>query len=251
MRIIALFCYLLLFIQYGNTQEENLSYTIPIAVILKDLPRDIDAQHREKLNTKIKQILTNGGMTGEGGQQEFIIYPTIDIYEINILHGYKKQIAVKVEFSLFIAQQNNQLIFASTSKMISGVGRNQKIALSKAINSLKSKDVSFKTFLEEGRQNIMEYYANNCSQIIAKATTYQNVNNYGKAINELGKVPATAACYGEIQVLLRANYLSFQEKHCQILLQKAKAAQAVGQYPLSLYYLIRIDPESNLSLIHI
>jgi len=243
-RSILFFCWAI-FCLIGQAQPANLSYTIPVGVALKEIPAEITLSQQEKLKNKIKQLLTKNGIGAENWEQEFIVYPIIEIYETNVINGYKKQTAVKLEFSLYLEQANNQLLFASTSKMLSGVGQNKELAITKAINSIKSNDASFKKFLAEGRQKISHYYKENCVQIIAKATAHEQLTNYGKAIYELWKIPVVADCYSEVQGQMTAAYLKFQQKHCQDLLQKAKAAQAARQYGLSLHYLRRIDSAST------
>lgn len=245
MRLIASLCYLLLLCPFGNAQGDSLAHTIPISVVLKKLPAEINKSQQEKLKTKTTQILTKGGMAADGWEQEFIAYPMLDIYEIKTINGYKKQTFVKAEFSLVIEQANSQLLFASTSKMISAIGTNEHTALAKAITSLKSSDGIFKDFLQTGRAKIMEYYAQNCDQILTKAASYEKLGDYGKAIYTLWKVPTIADCYTQVQQRIASNYTKFQAKNCKQLIQKAKATIAAQQYGIALQYLMRIDPEST------
>lgn len=226
-------------------QDEQSNTNIAVSVVFTDQSENLTLSLQEKIRNKVAQILSRNGVAAEGWAQEFVVYPKINVFEEQRVSGMQNKLFVKAEFSLYMKQMSNDLLFASLSETITGSGRDKNAALSKAIGSIRTDKKSFQDFVEKGKSRILEYYAKNCNQILTQARTYRQQQDYGGAMEQLFQVPVQAeSCYANAQKEMETIYLEWQKNHCKRGIQGAKTAIAAQNWNLALEYLTIVDPAS-------
>ncbi len=240
-----IFIFLLLAACTLFAQNEEVTSSIAVSVAFTDQAEKLSISLQEKLRNKVAQILSRGGVAAEGWAQDFVVYPKINVYDEQTMGGIQNKLFVKAELSLYLKQTNNDLLFATVSQNITGSGNNKEAALSQAIGSIRTDGKNFQDFVQEGKKRILEHYAKNCSQYLAKAKTFRQLSDYGGALTQLFQIPVQAEdCYAKAQQELQAVYLEWQKNNCQRGIQNAKAAIAAQNWGLALEYLTTIDPAS-------
>jgi len=219
---------------------------IALSVIMPDNVEGLNVSQLSKLESKIVQITTNSGMSASGFNQNFVIYPQFAIYETNVVEGGMKNITiVNVELSLFIKQVSNNLLFSSVSKSLKGSGSSKELAITNVIAQIPVSDKEFASFIETGKQKIIQYYNANCNDIIKKADSYIKMQQYAQAIGLLMSIPEeVSACYDKATSKAIEAYKAYQNQCCAELLQQAKAKSAAMDYDGALDILTEIDPSS-------
>jgi hypothetical protein len=231
----------------GSAQSIEDSGKINLSVVIPENVDGLNASQLSKLEAKIIQIVATSGIAASGYNQNFVIYPKFAVYESQVVEGGMQNITVvRAELSLFVKQVSNNLLFSSVSKPLKGSGKTQELAITNAIYSLPVVDAAFKTFLETGKQRIVQYYEANCSSIQKKADTYIQTKQYEEAVALLMSVPEeVSGCYGAVLDKAIDAYKAYQKQRCSEQIQQAKAASASKDYIAALNILANVDPSSS------
>ena len=233
-------------LQIANTQSTSDIGKISLSVIMPDNVDGLDLSQLSKLETKITQIVTNSGLAATGNNNSFVIYPKFSVYESNIVEGGMQNITVvKCEVSLFVKQVDNNILFSSISKMLSGSGSNKSNALTNAISKININDNEFKTFVETAKTKIVKYYENKCSDIILKSESLSKKQAYEESLALLMSVPEEVSCYSKVQEKSIVVYKAYQDQKCKILLAEANVSMAGNDNSKALETLALIDPSST------
>lgn len=228
-------------------QSTNDVGKIALSVVMPENVDGLDVSQLSKLETKISQIVTVSGLAASGYNNNFVIYPKFAIYESNIVEGGMQNITVvTAELSLFIKQVDNNLLFSTISKQIKGSGSNKELAITNAISKIPTSDPEFKTFIENGKTKIIQYYETKCVDIIKKSDSYIKMQQYDQALGLLMTVPEeVSSCYNQIQDKAIEVYKAYQTQKCAELIQKAKTSLAANDYVGALNILSEIDPSAS------
>ena len=123
----------------------------------------------KKIKSKITSITSRNGVSGSG-MGNFVIYPVLNIYDEDLIEtGLEPQTIVRAEFSLFIQQMSNGQIYGEETIEIEGFGRNRSKAITKAIQSINTRDKAWKSMINDSKQKIIDYYNLRCNDIQAEA----------------------------------------------------------------------------------
>ena len=154
-------------------------------------------------------------------------------------------VVVEVEFNLFIQQYSNKKLFSSYATSLKGSGFSKQKAIIDAISKIPTDDKEIATFITEAKEKIIDYYNNNCNQIVQESDNLLKSNKFRQAIAVLSSVPKEAApCYNKVQDKLIRAFNSYQKQTCESSLLKAKTKIANNQYTEALRYLGLIDVSS-------
>lgn len=219
---------------------------ISLSVVMPENSDELDASQLAKLATKISQIVTNYGIDASSPNNNFVIYPKFTIYETNIVEGGMQNIiVVKSELSLFIKQVDNNILFASVSKIINGSGNNALTATTNALSKINVNDKEFKIFLEKSKAKIIQYYESKCLDIIEKAEIFAKKQDFQQALGLLMSVPAEAECYKKAQEKSLVFYKNYQDQECKKIIHEINLNVANNDYTGATENLKLIMPSSS------
>jgi len=195
------------------------------------------------LESKVHRLVTTNGLSGHGFNSNFVIYPTIEIFDEKLVEGMKNIFIVQVEFNLFIMQLSDKMIFSSYSKSITGSGYNKENAFRNVITKIPMRDQQLQSFLTEGKQKILNYYALKCNDILLEADGLIKRDKHEEAIALLLSVPFEASqCYSSAQSKAVTAYNIYKEKQCSKLLVEMKAAILKNHIGEALDIYAKMDP---------
>src|SRR5690606_35407295 len=156
-KYIALVLYILPLIHITAQSDESES-KISLSVILPDNTEELQASHISKIASKIQRMVTNYGISGEGYNNNFVIYPKYEIYDTKIVEGMKNVYVVDGEFNLFIKELKTGKIYNSYSQTIKGDGYSKAQAINQSIMSIETQNDDIEFFLFDTKQKIIDYY---------------------------------------------------------------------------------------------
>ncbi len=242
--IISLIGIQLAFAQTDDDVELN---QITLSVVLPDNSERMSQRIISKMESKIQHIVSRYGISGVGYSNEFVIYPKLEIYDESVVEtGMKNIWVVEMEFNLFIQQLSNRKVYASYSKTIKGSGYTKDKAITNGISKINSNHDDLEEFINLGKSKILDYYNNNCSQIVSETDALVRMQQYDKALAILSSIPKEAAeCYADVQDKTIEAYNAYQSHTCKKNVQKAKAQIAGDNYNGALCTLSYIDPNSD------
>ncbi len=245
MKKIILFITICVVSQFVKAQSTLEIGKISLSVVMPENVDGLDVSQLSKLETKIIQIVTNSGIGASGNNNSFVIYPKFAIYENNVVEGGMQNIiVVKSELSLFIKQVENNVLFSSISKLISGSGSSKLAAMTNAISKIDINDTDFKTFVETGKGKIIKYYESKCSDIITKSESLVKKQDFEQALGLLMSVPEEVACYNKVQDKSIEVYKAYQNQKCNTLIHDVNISVTNNDYSKALETLNLIDPSS-------
>lgn len=237
---------MLLLINSAIAQSSSDVGKISISVVMPENVEGLDIYQLSKMETKITQIVNSVGLAGNGNNNNFVIYPKFAIYESDMVEGGMQNInVVKCEWSLFIKQVDNNIIYASISIPLKGYGKEKGNAITDAISKINTNTKEFSSFIQTGKKKILDYYNLKCQDIITKSESLVKMQDYEQAIGFLMSVPEEVSCYNKIQEKTIDAYKSYQNQKCITQLQEAKTTLAKNQYQEALDILSLIDPSTK------
>ena len=241
--IFALLSTLLGRAQEEDTSEDNLHLSVYVPQIMEGL----NSGHLSKIATKMQNMVTTYGISGEGYIDKFVMYPKYEIYDQEILEGLQNIHVLKVEFNLLIKELKTGKIYSTYTQSITGEGNTRSRAITQSISQIKTRGDKVASFLAAAKQKILNYYRSNCDQIYEEADLLIQRKNFKDAIALLYPVPreAGADCYTKIQRKLNEAYLGYENKTCEKNLADAKNAMRKNNDQTALEILAEIDPASN------
>lgn len=220
----------------------NISLVMPQA---GDIPT-LSTGHLSKVETKILAILANNGIASQNGGNGIVLYPKLDIYDDQDINtGMQNMKVVRLTLTLFVKQADENVLFTSESRSLSGSGKTKEQALNMAINSINSQDVKWANFIKATRVKVVQYYQKMCTTIITQADQLSQTGQKEKALSLLMNVPIEVSCYNEVKTKSLDIYKKHINRQCAQELQLAKSRIAGGDYGMALNIIGRIDPESS------
>ncbi len=230
----------------SSDSPENYMGKISLSVNISENASYLDAAQLSKLQSKILSIATRNGVGGVGYNSSFVMYPKLEIYNVEVAEGMRNITVVTTELNLFIKQQSNGLVFSSYNTTIKGSGFSKADAINNAISQINSSDPKAKEFIEEGKKKIIAFYNSKCNDIISEADKYQGMNDYERALAILVSVPTEATpCYEKIKQKSIEVFKKYQNKKCESILLVAKSQTAGKDFTNALSTLSTIDPTSS------
>ncbi len=191
------------------------------------VPEQVDGMPeiaREALNNKLQQIATSNGLGGIDHYSRFIITAKINLGSKDILPGPPPMHAYNMDMTIYIADVMTKVVFSSVNIPAKGVGNNENKAYINGINTINVNSPQLKTFIEKGKQKIVEYYNSKCDFIIKEALTLAQTDRYEEAMYNLMSIPDVAKnCYEDAMDAVPPIYQKLVDHICDINLATARA----------------------------
>lgn len=218
----------------------SLAVSMPMAI------EGLDASQLAKLSTKITQIATANGVVASLGKNVFTLYPTFTVIESSVVEGGLSKLTVtKTELGLAIKQSETNTLFSTTTKAISGSGNTIASSIANAISKITPTDPQFKQFIEAAKVKIVNYYDQQCDQILSKSENLMLLQNYEQSLALLMSVPQEVSCFSKIQERSMVVYQALQNQKCAKQLQSARAMLTANKFSEVLDLLSEIDPAAS------
>lgn len=185
---------------------------------------------RSMLTNKLNQIVTQKGMGGSPLNPRFIITANIVVMTKDLTPTAPPMTALTLDVTLYIGDGIEGTKFTSTSVTVKGVGTNETKAYIEAIKGIKPADPAIQTFVDNGKNKIVEYYNTKCDFIIKEAKVLESQLKFEEAILKLTSVPEVcASCYNKCMDAAMPIYQKQIDRACKIKLNEANNAWTANQ----------------------
>jgi len=152
--------------------------------------------------TKLNQIATVSGMSGEGFDNRFIITAHAQELESSVTATQPPKYAVKLSVNIYIGDGIDGTMYSSAAFEVKGIGDTKDDAYSSAFKKIQPRSAEMQRCVEEGKQRIIDYYDKNSANIISAAEAAAGAAKYDEAINMLFAIPMACADYEKAQTLI-------------------------------------------------
>lgn len=241
---IALF--LFPFSAFNQSEGENEDQSaIAFNAIVPELGDDFSSRNRRDLQTRMDQITTNYGTGGASFNPNFVLVPSVVIEGYETVGGAPPRTLAKLDVVLKTGNAETKTKFSSLSMKASGVGENKQEAVGNAINKIDTRSDKLKTFMKESKQEVIEYYDKHCEDILKKAQSSANAQNFEEAFSHLYSIPSTCDCYDKAQEKVDEIFSQYQEAKCAKLMSRARAAHGAGHMDQAARFLALVPTNSE------
>ncbi len=227
----------------GKTDDAG---RIALATVISNDIDGLNPSAQSFLKSKLNRITSNYGMGGSVMSERFIITANVQIISKDITSTAPPMQVYTLEVGFFIGDGIDGKLFASTSKTFKGVGETETKAYRAALKNIKTTDPVFKSFIEEGKYKIIEYYNSQCDFILKEALTMAEAKEYDIAMYKLAEVPKVCKeCFEKCQDALVYVFNLKIENECQERIAKSKSFIANDDYESAAIELSMITPDIN------
>jgi hypothetical protein len=195
---------------------------------------DLSSDAKGMLSNQMNTILTNNGMSGNSINPRFVFTNKITLLNKEVITGAIKLIAIKIIVSFYIGDAIDNRLYSNISFTLKGVGESEIKAQLNALKNLKTNSSDLTLFFKEGREKIINYYANNCESILLEASNLELQHNFREAIYLLNSVPnACLECHNKCISLSSKIYQNMIDFDCESKLKQIKSIWVINQNSLS------------------
>lgn len=204
---------------------------------------------RQTLSNKLKQILTQNGVSGDYYYEQFAIVPRFEVIEKHVIQGPPIKQVYNLTLYLEIRNTIENNVLAMYSTDINTVGENETKAYIGAVRQITIQSGQIKDFISSGRKKILAYYDKNYQRIIQKAAQLSGMNKNEEALYHLMSIPECCSGYQQAMNEAQVVFQKYTDRSGERQLMQAKAIWASGisdnAAREAAYLLTQIDPSSK------
>ncbi|MBR1467356.1 MAG: hypothetical protein IJ606_01860 [Bacteroidaceae bacterium] len=223
--------------------------TIQMMVLVPQQMDNLTSIAQSKLESKLRQIITQGGMDGGAKFANFSIVANVTEGSKEVIGGLRPLVSLTCELELFVGNNYTGNKFASTSIVLNGTGQNESKAYTSAFNSISTGNKQIQTFLKDAKRKVNEYYETQIYNILRMAKNYSARREYEEALCLLTSIPTCCSKYAEVEQCMLDIYQQYVDYDCDVKVNKARviwnASQDKSGAILAGAYLATIDPKSS------
>ena len=232
-----------------SSNMHGIECEIPICVIVDKGFANVTPEVASAMNTQLQRLATQSNLNIGWKNARFALTAKLDQIDRYIVDGAPAQIVNVFGVTLYIADIYNQKMFTSTYTEIKGVGTNDTKASYNAIRQLNKQNGKISTFMQNSKQQIIEYYNGNLPTILEEAKVKASMKNYGEALAMIAVIPSCCNRYDEAMEEAQKIYVLYRDVYFQAKFNKAKALWAsnptIDNSKSVVSILASIDPEAK------
>ena len=222
---------------------------VPVMVLVPQQVESLAPMAQSKLESRLRQIVTQNGMDGGAKFSNFCIVANLVEGSKEVMSGARPLVTLTSELELFIGNNYTDEKFASTSITLSGAGRNEAKAYTAAFGKINKDNKMLLDFLKEAKRKVMEYYDTQAPNMIRQAKSFAARREYEEALCLLTSVPVCCTHYNEVESCMLDIFQQFVDYDCSMKINKARsiwnASQDKHGASVAGAYLASIDPASS------
>jgi hypothetical protein len=226
-------------------QECDLPLSIAFAKDSEHIPTSV----QRSLANKLKQVLTQNGVSGDFYYEQFALVPKFEVVDKHVVPGPPPKYVYNLTLYLEIRNTTENNVFAMSSLEINTVGENETKAYMGAVRQIAPQSSQIKSLISMGRKKIQTYYDKNYQRIIQKAQQLSGMNKNEEALYHIMSIPECCSGYQVAMKEAQAIFQKYTDRNGEQLLMQAKAIWAAGNNEKAAreaaYLLTQIDPSSK------
>lgn len=222
---------------------------IPMMVLVPEQVDTLAPMAQTKLESKMRQMVTQNGMEGGAAFSNFCIVANLVEGSKEVTSGLRPLVTITTDLELFVGNNYTGEKFASTGITLNGAGRNESKAYTSAFGSINTGNPQIQKFLKDAKLKVAQYYETQVPNIISKAKGFAIRREYEEALCLLTSVPTCCSRYAEVEQCMLDIFQQYVDYDCAVKVNKARAIWNASQdkegAALAGAYLAAIDPASS------
>ncbi len=166
----------------------------------------VDKQVENQLQMRLTRAAAAAGLAGDAKSSRFFIAGRFDKGFMDVTSGPSQKFLLKTTLTLYIGDADDQKIFSTASFELKGVGASEQRAYLNAMSQLNAQNLTFKRFVEKGKEEIIQYYNKYSAVILTKARTAMKQRDYDEAIYQASQIPECCNGFDEAADLMVEAY---------------------------------------------
>lgn len=184
---------------------------------------NLDPSCLSAMQSKLSQIATVAGTSGEGFDNRFVITAHITELEASTTATAPPKTAVKVAIGIYVGDGIDGTLFSSYVKELKGIGDSKEQAYASAIKKLQVRDPQLLQSIELGKQRIVDYYDQVSPEILRTAEAAAGSGKYDEAVSMLFAIPMSCRDFQKAQQMIAKYGEISLENANQLLINNARA----------------------------
>lgn len=249
MKTLKIFVFILCFFAVETcifAQENN----FPITPYVDEEDATLSQSSKSILKSRLSQIVMQNGFSAGVKNERFVITAKVIVVDKRLTSSVPALYSLNIDLLICIGDGFEGMKFAQTNLDLKGIGASEERAIIDALKDINLKDGSLVKFVESAKNKIVNYYSNNCDQIISQAALLENQKKYEAAISVLSEVPTTSReCFSKTMPILSSVYKKYIDRDCKVKLNEAENAwgssTSLEAASSAASILSSIDPETD------
>ena len=235
MRINLIVLSIYLFVAIDSMAQNNLKSSDDISriALYSYVPKQVESLSPESaslLKNKLSEVATQNGMGGSSAKERFFITCNVSVLSKEIAPTPQPMVSMNIQVTLYVGDAIDGKKFSSVSKTVVGVGVTETKAYIDAFKRIKPSDPVFKELVEQGKNEIIEFYNSQCDFILTEAKSLSEQNKFDASLNRLTSVPTVCKdCFSRAYALIANVYQKKIDFECTKLLTEATAVWSSKQ----------------------
>ena len=198
---------------------------------------------KNALQQKLTQMALQNGMAARNG--DFVLTSSISVVENETTASVPPMHAVKLDVMFYVVNLIDNLVMAESTVTVKGVDSNENKAILRAVNQINPRSEQSKAFIEEARNNIIDYYSSRVETLEKKAQSLADKGQYEEALAVLDQIPDCVPAYEEVIDFNNRIFTSWVDSEADALIADAKKSMALGRYDDAYNSLLSVNPLST------
>ena len=208
------------FLSVTAAAQEN-TFGISLKAVVAD--DDIPAAAVKSIETKLQRALAANGIEDMDYTQQFVLAAKVDVVQNDVVPSNPPRVSKKLDLTLMVGDVVENKIYETCTMTLAGIGTNDAKAFVSAFSRVNPDNEDLQTMLATAKEEIMNYYKNNCGYIISNANSLAGQQKYDEAIARLMSVPEVCKeCYEKCQAAAERIFGQKLDTDCSALLNEAR-----------------------------
>lgn len=200
--------------------QEN-AFGISLKAVVAD--DDIPAAAVKSIETKLQRALAANGIGDMDYTQRFVLAAKVDVVQNDVMPSNPPKVSKKMELTLMVGDVVENKIYETCTMTLAGIGTSDAKAFVSAFSGVNPDNEDLQSMLAAAKDEIMNYYKNNCGYIISNANSLAVQQKYDEAIARLMSVPEVCKeCYEKCQAAAAEIFGQKLDSECSALLNEAE-----------------------------
>lgn len=244
-RILLTLCLAIISSTFIKAQRTDCEVTL--SVLMAD-GQNLPASASKNLYNKLHKLIIETGVSEEAGSR-FVIASNFIIMDKHILAGPPKSFVYEFEVNLYIGDFLSKKLYNYTTLNLKGVGQTEAKAYNDAMRKINVNSPDLRSFVQVGKEKIVEYYDKNYMQLIKEAQVMASQKNYDQALYSLMSTPTCSKGYDQAMLVAAKIYQQYIDQLCKENLNLAKQVWISNQNEYgandAAQYLANIYPDAS------
>lgn len=210
-------------------QDASDGHNLALKVVVEDMVEPFPPSAKLQVENKLHNLLTKNGIASMDYLGQFFITVHATPLTKDVLPGPPMQIAETMDFTFYIADYYNQIIFSTASVTAKGVGTTDAKSYIDAIRKINLNSPALEKFVAEGKVKIIRYYNEQADKILLKARQLATQHDYEQALFLVQTIPSECDRYQDAIAAGNEIYQQYVDYLCDVNLAQARMAWVKGQ----------------------